>query len=468
MDLLQSAQSVISREGLLSNGDSVLVALSGGPDSVALLHLLTRMRRSSSLKLHALYINHGLRPRQALREENFCRELCHRWHIGFRVVRADIPALAKKRKIGFEEAARDFRYRTLEGLAVELSCDKIALGHQADDQVETILFRMLRGTGRTGLLGIPVKRGKIIRPLIEIPRVEILRYLNRRRISYCHDSSNTDLDYRRNYLRHKLLPEIRERLNPNVDRALCNLSELISAEEEFLSGMNRRVFHKIARPSPGGKLMLDLQIYLEYPLWLRRRVVRSALAELTQDQLGPDKEVIDRIDSAAQVGSGSLSAGGGVQVEIARQQIIFKGPAKVAVPREIPLDNRWVSLGGFGIDIRVRAGRRRGGKLRREKRSPKVLLDRAQIQLPLKVRSIRPGDQLVPLGMTGRKKVGDYLTDRKVPVARRDEIPVVCDDKGIVWLVGFEIADRVKIQDGTTEVIHIEYREHKTPKSKTV
>ncbi len=468
MDLLKSAQLVISREGLLSNGDAVLVALSGGPDSVALLHLLTRLRRSSSLKLHALYINHGLRPRQALLEEKFCRELCRRWHVGFQVVRADIPALAKKRKVGFEEAARDFRYRTLEESAIELSCDKIALGHQADDQVETILFRMLRGTGRTGLLGIPVKRGKIIRPLIEIPRAEILRYLNRRRISYCLDSSNADLDYRRNYLRHKLLPEIRERVNPNVDRALCDLSELISAEEEFLAGMSSRVFHKIARPSPGGKLMLDLQIYLEYPLWLRRRVVRSALAELAQGRSGPDKEVIDRIDSAAQVGLGSLSAGGGVQVEIARQQIIFKGPARVAVPREMPIDNRWVSLGGFGIDIRARAGRRRGGKLKREKRSPKVTLDRAQICLPLNVRSIRPGDQFVPLGMTGRKKVGDYLTDRKVPVARRDEIPVVCDDKGIVWLVGFEIADRVKIQDGTTEVIHIEYREHKTPKSKTV
>ena len=468
MDLLQSAQAAINREGLLSNGDSVLVALSGGPDSVALLHLLTRLRRALSLKLHALYINHGLRPRQALLEEKFCRELCHRWHVGFQVVRADIPALAKKRKVGFEEAARDFRYRTLEELAVELSCDKIALGHQADDQVETVLFRMLRGTGRTGLLGIPVKRGKIIRPLIEIQRVEILRYLNRRRISYCHDSSNANLDYRRNYLRHKLLPQIRKRLNPKVDRALRDLSELLLAEEEFLAGMSSRVFHKIARPTPGGKLMLDLQIYLEYPLWLRRRVVRSALAELAQDRSGPDKEVVDRIDSAAQVGSGSLSAGGGVQVEIARQQIIFNGPAKVAVPREIPLDNRWVSLGGFGIEIRAQGGRRRGRKPPREKRSKKVTLDRATVEMPLIARTVRRGDQFVPLGMTGRKKVGDYLTDRKVPVARRDEVPVVCDDKGIVWLVGFEIADRVKIQDGTTEVIHIEYRERKTPKIKTI
>ncbi len=468
MDLLKQVAEFVARKELLSNGDAVLVGLSGGPDSVALLHLLTRLRRSYSLKLHAVYINHGLRSKQALKEEKFCAEICRRWHVGFHLVRADIPALAKKLKVGFEEAARDYRYEQFERLATELGCTRIAVGHHANDQVETVLFRILRGTGRSGLLGIRAKRGKIVRPLLEVRRVDILSYLNRRQLSYCRDSSNADLAYRRNYLRHKLLPEIRKRLNPQVDRAVLELALLMAEEEAFLAGMTQRVYRRIVKPTPGGKLMLDLQIYLEYPLWLRRRVLRAALAELTESRFSPDKEVIDRIDESARKKKGSLSVGGGVQVEIARQQVILRGPARTVRSLEIAADNRWVRYRELGIDVRAKAAKRRTTKVVKKKRASVVQLDRTKLTLPLVIRPIRTGDRFVPLGMTGQKKVGDYLTDRKVPVARRDEIAVVCDDKGIVWLVGWEIADRVKIQDDTTEVMRIEYRDSQAHKSKTV
>jgi tRNA(Ile)-lysidine synthase len=468
MDLLKQVAEFVSRKELLSNGDAVLVGLSGGPDSVALLHLLTRLRRSYSLKLYAVYVNHGLRQKQALNEEKFCAEVCRRWHVGFHVIRADIPAVARKRKVGFEEAARDFRYEQFEKLADELGCARIAVGHQADDQVETVLFRIIRGTGRSGLVGIPAMRGKIIRPLLEVRRVDILSYLNRRRISYCRDSSNADLEYRRNYLRHKLIPEIRKRLNPKVDRAIVDLAKLMAEEEEFLAGMARRVYRRIVKSTPGGKLMLDLQIYLGYPLWLRRRVLRSALAELTDNRLSPEKEVIDRIDALAQKQTGSVTVGGGAQVEIARQQVILRGPARTVRPLEIRADNRWVRYNEPGIEFRAHAGVRRSKKIVKKKRAPQVILDLAKLTLPLWVRPVRPGDRFVPLGMTGQKKVGDYLTDRKVPVTRRDEAAVVCDRKGIIWLVGFEIADRVRIQDDTTEVMKIEYRDRQAPKSKTV
>lgn len=468
MDVLKQVESLIERHELLANGDGVLVGLSGGPDSVALLHLLTRLRRPYSLKLHAVYINHGLRPQAARREELFCETLCRKWRVGFQVVRADIPALAKKRRVGFEEAARDFRYAVFEELAVKLECARIALGHQADDQVETVLFRVLRGTGPSGMAGIPVKRGKIIRPLLEITRTQLLSYISRRRIRYCLDSSNADISFRRNYLRHKLLPEIRRRLNPQVDRAIRDLSEVVGEEEQFLAEMGRRVYQRIVVSTVGGKLMLDLQIYLGYPHWLRRRVLRMALANLTGNQFSPDKRTIDRIDTAAQTRSGSISVGGGIQVEIARQQLVIRGPARSAQPIELEMSNRWVRSTGLGMEFRARLARRRGLMVAKIRRADRVKVDRAKMTLPLSVRPIKSGDRFGPLGMSGQKKVGDYLTDRKFPVSRRDEIAAVCDAKGIVWLVGWEIADRVKIDSTTTEVVTLEYRNVKTRQSKTV
>jgi tRNA(Ile)-lysidine synthase len=468
MDVLKQVGCLIERHELLANGDGVLVGLSGGPDSVALLHLLTRLRRSYSLKLHAVYINHGLRPKAARQEETFCEQLCRKWHVGFQVVRADIPALAKKRRVGFEEAARDFRYSVFDELATKLNCARIALGHQADDQVETVLFRVIRGTGRTGMAGIPVKRGKIIRPLLETPRIDILSHLNRRRLAYCHDSSNADISFQRNYLRHKLLPEIRRRLNPQVDRAIRDLSEVLGEEEGFLAEMSRRVYKRMASTSAGSKLMLDLQIYLGYPHWLRRRILRIALADLTGKRLSPDKKTIERIDIAAQAKLGSLSVGGGIQVEIARQQLVLCGPARSAQPIKLEMLKRWVRSAGLGLEFRARSARRRGLAIPKVRRADRVKIDRARLFLPLLVRPIRSGDRFVPLGMSGRKKVGDYLTDRKFPVSRRDEVAAVCDDKGIVWLVGWEIADRVKIDSTTTEVVTLEYRNVKARQSKTV
>ena len=176
--MLQKIKRTIRDFDLVKTGDRILVALSGGPDSVALLHMLCRLRPAMNLSLVALYINHQIRPREARKEEAFCRRLCEQLRVELQIVTARIPDIAKKEKKGIEEASRDFRYRTFESMAVKESFNKIALGHHTDDQVETILFRILRGTGKPGLVGIPVSRGRIIRPLYEVTRREILSYLD--------------------------------------------------------------------------------------------------------------------------------------------------------------------------------------------------------------------------------------------------------------------------------------------------
>ncbi len=462
MDILAAVRVTVDKHRLLESGDAVLVGLSGGPDSVALLHLLMRLRRSLKLKLHAVYFNHGLRPRAAALEEGFCRKLCVRWKVPLTIVREDVPNLARRRRVGFEEAARDFRYEELDKLAKNLKCNRIALGHQADDQAETILFRILRGTGRTGLLGVPVKRGKIIRPLLDTRREEILAYLASRRITYCRDKSNADTAYRRNFIRHRLLPLLKKQFNPQVENALRELADTMGEEEQFLDQMTRRVYRRIRTVSPGGKLMLDLQIYARYPVWLRRRILRRAVAELTAGRMSLDKRTTERIDLTALADGKAVSLSSDIRVTATAGRLMLYSTSRRGSQIPLELDNKWHPVACPRGEIRAGVGPRKKRTVKVRRRSGVVVLDRQKVSAPLLVRPLKAGDRFTPLGMRGRKKVGNYLTDRKLPSVLRDEVGVVCDAHGIIWLVGWEIADRVKIDETTSEVVTIEFRTAKT------
>lgn len=460
MTFLAKINRTISEHKLLEKGDSVLVALSGGPDSVALLHILTGLKRKYQLKLQAVYINHNIRKRAAKKEERFCRELCDRLKVDFHIVSEDVPALAKKKRQGIEEAARDFRYQTFEDLAVRLSIDKVALGHHLDDRAETVLFRVIRGTGMTGLKGMPVRREKFIRPLFDVTKDEILAYLRQRRLSYCLDQSNMSVDYDRNFIRNRLLAEIRRHLNPAVDRALINLSETAGEDETFLDEYVAGRLKRSIRKTVGGKIELDLNRFNRYDKWFRRRLLRYCLTELSASGLAPDRAVVERLDEFCRSGGKSLSVPEKLQAVLADNKLVMvrRGSRGYTQPLEVGSVCRLTTL---GLDIRMSVYNNRRESPGGRRRARSVMLNYDAVKPPLIVRNIRPGDRFRPLGLRGTKKVGDYLTDRKVPRVYRDEIPVVCDDGGIIWLVGYEIADRVKIDESTRKVLRIEFSRRK-------
>ncbi len=461
MTTLQKVRQTIGDNELLEHGEAVLVALSGGPDSVALLHILSRLRRTFRLTLGVVYINHGIRPRAAKREERFCRKLCDELGVPLTIVREDIPAMAKKKKLGVEEAAREFRYATFENLARQQEYVRIALGHHADDQAETILFRLVRGTGPAGLVGMPIRRERIIRPLLGLTRAEITEYLQKNSLLWCDDASNRSLRYQRNYVRHRLLPALRSNLNPQVDSALLSLADTLKLEDEFLTGLVDRKARKCLRQTPGGKFSLDLNRYRSYPLWLRRRLLRRCLkAACLRDQF-PAKDVVERVDSLALGGPGSLSLPGKVQATVVGESLLIcrrqKRLARAQFDPGRKLDLEWPTIRFTG---RVLARRQAG--LQKKARSRRVWLDWDKLTPPLEVRSAKPGDRFRPLGMRGSKKVGDFLTDCKVPPALRDEVLLLCDKDGLLWLVGFEIADRAKVDTQTKKVLTVAFSVRKT------
>ncbi len=456
MDIPETVRRNIADSAMLSGGEAVLVALSGGPDSVALLHVLCRLKKKLKLDITAMYINHQMRLRAARAEEEFCRQLCEGLKVKLIIERHDVPSVAKQSGKGLEEAARDIRYQVFERMIGEYAFDRVALGHHADDQVETVLFRLFRGTGRSGLTGIPAVRGNYIRPLLSLRKAEILDYLNVNGLEYCEDRSNASLKYRRNYIRHKLIPAVRKNLNLRAGEAVLAMVDTVSAEEQYLEGVVARHWRKIVVTTPGEKLNLDLQALCGYDIWLRRRLLRRCLVETCRSGKAPAREVVERLDRFARSPKGAISLPQSVRASVVDGRLlIFRvEPRSLNIPlvpgKRLVFD--WPHL-----FFKSRVVSRGDAPIEKHARARRVTLDWDKLEAPFTVRLIRPGDRFVPLGMCGHKKVGNYLTDRKVCREYRDEIPVVCDNRGIVWLTGFEIAERARVDSKTRKVLTIEY-----------
>jgi tRNA(Ile)-lysidine synthase len=467
--ILQKIKRTISEHKLISRGDSILIALSGGPDSVALLRVLIQLRKSLRLSLAAVYVNHQLRPGAARKEEQFCQKLCDRHLVDLTIVSEDIRTLARSTKGGIEETARDFRYDILEQLADEDDQDRIALGHHVDDRAETVLFRILRGTGPAGLVGIPVTRGKIIRPLHNLTKQEIYSYLKQLRQDYCRDRSNQSDEFSRNYLRLKLLPAIRQRLNPQVDAALLGLSEIIEKEDRFLERLVTKAARKSIVVSPGGKLLLDLDTLDGYDKWLRRRLLRRCLKALSEHSLFPGREVIDRLDKLCYRRGKGMSLPDLLHALVTEGQLVlYRRGLQPGLIRKPLVPEKKLRLECPRLSFRSRLCEGGTEMIPSERRSQAASVDWDRLRPPLELRGIRPGDRFRPLGLRGSKKVSDYLADKKVPRVFRDEIPLLCDREGIIWLVGYEIADRVKIDTSTRKVFTVEYQVRRQSPSLTV
>ena len=454
MSIYQKIIKRVERNQMLQPYDAVLVGLSGGPDSVALLLFLNRLRKKYQLDLAAVYINHNIRPKAALKEEIFCQKLCDQLDVELYIVREDIPQLAKKFKTGLEETARDFRYGVFEEICKAFEYKKVALGHHYDDQVETVLFRIVRGTGVSGLAGIAPVRENIIRPLYDLRKDEIEAYLESIGQSYCVDLSNKQIDLKRNYIRNKLLPEVRANLNPAVDKALFKLALNSAEENKYLNQLAEKALKKTQVRSLYNLPEFDLLKLTKLESWLRIRVCREILSRLNGSP--PDREVIERLEAFFASNRNSINLPGNIRALKQADLLTFLPAGKIKFEVKLAL-NRRIAINALSCKISLSKRLKKSIKLERKRNSDKVLLDFKRLEPPLLVRNIQNGDRFRPLGMKGTKKIGDFLTDRKIAPGYRNRIPVVCDQKGIIWVVGLEIDERVKIDQSTKEVAKLEF-----------
>ena len=450
--LIKKAEQTILKHSLLNQGDTVLVGLSGGPDSVSLLLVLHAIREKYGLSIHAVYINHNLRPDEIPSEIVFCERLCEGLGAGF-VLKTIEPGLyAKEHGMNLQEAARELRYRVFEEAGLEVRADKVALAHNADDQAETMLMRIVRGSGPAGLAGIPVRRGNIIRPLIEAGREDIERFLEDRNVAALTDSSNLRQDYFRNMIRLRLMPVLKQ-ANPNLLNSISQTMEILRDEERYFEILVTKTLMKLISRKTDRRIELFLSPMEGMDTVILRRVLRRAVNET---------EGLRAISFAHIEGIISLIKDGenGDRIVLPRNIRAIKEYALLVMTSEAPFRMAEYLLPVPGEAVIVGTGLVLTAALEENSAGfgdgkMSVLLDAEKMRTPLTVRPRKPGDYFYPLGFGKKKKLQDFFVDLKVPRDERDSVPIVCSGDDLVWVAGCRADERFRVTEKTKKFVRL-------------
>jgi tRNA(Ile)-lysidine synthase len=444
------------REHLFSPGDRVLVAVSGGPDSVALLHLLTRLHSFLGLDLGVAHYDHGLRGEASRGDAAFVAELAKSLNLACHLDRGDIKAAAHKDKLSLQMAARKLRLRFLHDTRRRHAYTKIALGHTADDQVELFWLRLLRGAGLEGLKGMwPATAEGLVRPLLAVGKAPLLAWLEQEALPYRHDASNLSRAYLRNRVRLDLLPHLTRSYNPRLAQTIWRTQALLQEDERFLARDTAAAWAQVSRRLAADCFAVDLDRLMSLEPALQRRVLRVGVAGLGLGLTLTAPQVAALLALAESSRSGGLiSLAEGIRVARAGPALhIFKAlpdptPEVTLLPAapggvESPPGWRW------RLFLRPR--------LPGDSRPPREVawLDPDRLILPLEARSWRPGDRFWPQGAPGPKKLQDFLVDAKIPHWLRPHLPLVAGPDGIVWVPGLRVADPAKLLPSSRALLEI-------------
>ena len=470
--IVQAVDQTLHAHRMLQTGDAVLVGVSGGPDSVALIHILHTLAPGYVLRLAMAHLNHGLRSAESDRDQAFVADLAKHLEMPLYVEKQDVRGYQKKHRLSVEEAARQVRYRFFHGTAARHGFHKIALGHQADDNAEQVLMAMLRGSGPLGLAGIPpVRPDGIVRPLIDLRHDQILDYLNARDVNYMVDSSNRDLRMLRNKIRTHLIPILQTEYNPKCVDSLNRLAAILSAEEEWIEDEIRSVFNEMLLSEQKDSVALNLGRLKQKPIAVQRRLIRAAVLKVKKNLRRIGFVHIDAVLELTQkdLPDGRLDLPDGIRIWRDQDTLLI---AKVPQKSHGPKSERIKSAPPEYAYQLPKAGdiliKEAGLKIRfsempvqqvsdwRQKERHIAFLDRDKVFFPLVIRNFRPGDRFSPLGVSGRQKLKKFFSDHKIPRAERRQCPIVLSRDKIIWVAGYRLDNAVKIDAQTRCVLKAE------------
>ena len=458
----------LTKHGLIAQGDSVLIGVSGGPDSVALLHLLLDRVPARRLHLGVAHLNHQLRD-GADRDEEFVRQLAADLGLPFHGHRADVRAWQARCRLSLEEAGRQVRYAFFEEVCAANGYAKIALGHHADDNAETLLLHLLRGSGRLGLSGIPaIRAGVAIRPLIFATRADIADYLRTRKIPYVSDPTNTDAAFLRNRIRHRLIPDLERDYHPGMRAILSRTALILRAEEEWLESLVESMYRSLLTADGEGRVALSAPALGRLPLAAVRRVVRKALIQVKHDlrrvAFAHIEQVLELVRRTTD--TGPLHLPGCVHVRRQGDEIIFARAESAGarpLPDETPHDFEYRLTGCGCLTIQETGDCIRLSELdpaavpELAGQSPQTAyMDLAAVEFPVIVRNFRPGDRFSPLGVSGTQKLKKYFIDHKVARTERRRCPLLISRGQLLWVAGHRLDHRAGLSPQTRRVLKAE------------
>lgn len=458
---MEQVLTTVRKFSMFNAGDKVLLGVSGGPDSVALTHILFQLRQELQITLHVAHLNHMFRGEEAWADAGHVAALAGSLDIPANIESVDVPALIKRQGLSAQVAARLARYDFFRNTAQKVGARRVALGHHADDQAETVLLNLIRGAGPAGLKGIPpVREDFYVRPLIAVRRGRIEEYCREHCLSYRTDSSNLKPVYARNRVRLELIPLLEEKYNPSVVLSLNRLAGIIREEDHFLDDAAAGALPEVTTHTGPGVVGLSLGGLKALPVVLRRRLLRIVYRELSGNQGGPDFEHVDR---ALQMLDGGFRPGqmvwpGGIllikrydQLEIINGEMQTEAPCycySLTVPGCTYIPEADAGIIAEVLDISAVPGPKLANP-------GEALLDLDTLPPPIEVRRRKDGDLFWPLGFKGRIKLKKFLIDRKIPREQRGRIPLVTAGNQIVWVAGVRSGEKNKITPDTKKCLYL-------------
>jgi tRNA(Ile)-lysidine synthase len=478
MDLLDAVRRAILAHRMVEDGDTVVLGISGGPDSLCLAHTLLTLRRELGLTLHLAHFDHGIRGEESQADAAFVVELARQWGLPSTVESGNVPHYARAHRLAIEEAARRTRYLFLGRVAQEAGARCVAVGHNADDQVETVLMHLLRGSGLGGLRGMlyvqvlgsePWWSGpsmRLIRPLLDVPRRDIEAYCQEHGLRPRFDRSNLDLTYHRNRIRHELIPYL-ESFNPRIREVLRRSAQVIAGDYDYLQIQGLDAWFRLARESDEA-VTFPLQPWSRLHPSLQRQLLREAihrlrksLRDITWTHVEQPRRGLERIESGGQItlpqglalfkGYDYFTIGGVVPPPDV--PLLSHGPVPLQVPGVT-----WLRESPWALHTELVAGEEAVSQAMANTDPWQSYLDLEATGSDLSLRVRRPGDCFQPLGMAGKSKtLTAFMIDAKIPREIRDQLPLIVSPRHIVWVAGYRIDQRARITDRTRRVLHARF-----------
>ncbi len=472
MHILDRVASVIRSHKLINQNDHVVVAVSGGADSLALLHILSGI--DLSLNLTAMYVDHGLRPLETPSEQKTIADCCLALHIPFQVRRVNVHALVAGTGKSLEDAARILRYGELEKYRRECGADLIAVGHNADDQVEEFFIRLIRGSSSSGLSGMKLRRDNIVRPLLFEKKSQLIEFLTDRGINWCLDSSNLDRQFLRNRVRLDLLPRLEEYFSPALRKTVLQNMDVLREEDNFLTEYTETAYNQCVRfleSSPDGtdssQLVINKSKFLDSHPAIQRRILEKSCWQMairpTYDRICILIEFIKNGRSG-----GELHLDDGVRAEKSPSELLLGRPlpkgqvrgSKLPVPsinQTIPCPGIY-NIFGTNKELIIKEMQRTADQ---ESVAGELRIDLDKITFPLLLRSFLPGEKFSPYGGlsgSGSKKISRYFNERKIPFKERPAWPLLLSGNRVVAIVGLQLDHNFRISTNTGKILSILWR----------
>lgn len=442
----------IQNNKLIEKNDTIIVGASGGPDSQFLIYLLKSIKDEYNLKIILAHLNH-LHRKEAINDENLVKETAHKLNLEFRVKRASMDDYAKAHKISAEDAGRRLRYEFFNELASQYENSKIAIAHNKNDQAETVLMRLIRGTGLDGMVAMDFRNGNIIRPILSFSKDEIISYLDSNLIAYTIDKTNLSNDYTRNYIRNQIMPEFTT-INPKSVDAIYNLSMLLKEDLKIVDRSIDSLYKEVLVLEDERQILFDLSKFDELEDFYQKRLLRKAVSKLKNNLKDISKKNIDEFLSLRTLASGKKIIKDDLefiknyktyQLAIVENKEILEDCAFLSLDEEINFNGKIIKatlVNSMG-----------------EKNKNLAYFSFDKLKFPLKLRYRKNGDTFKPLGFNHNKKLKDFFIDQKIDRNLRDQIPIILSVDKIIWLVGFRQSEEFKVDKEDKNIIKIEVRD---------